>query len=170
MTQLECRTDHDMVPPPVIDSARLLAFAVVPDDTAYAAGICLLVDGVRVGRVPGLAICRNYCKPDEVLLFFCDGQWCTQGCIPVSRVEEAKLQAARDYPELLQHWRDSPYCDEQVASFLRTEYGVDPATEWWRFRCSFCQAECEGMAISKGWATICRACIEEFHALLGELE
>ena len=157
-------------PPPIISSARLLAFVVIPDTQRYTGRICLLVDGKRLERVPCLAICRNYRQPDDILLLFCDEDWNSLGCIGVASVEDGQLQAERDYPGLQSHWVDSPYDDPAIARYLRDELGVDPASEWWAFRCSFCLAECEGMAISQGNATICRRCIDHFHVSIHELD
>src|SRR5688572_969828 len=85
------------VPPPVIDSARVLAFANVPDDVQYTGRTHLNVGGEWIGRVANLAICRNYCKPDDILLLFCDEAWASQGCIPFASIEEARLKAEAGY-------------------------------------------------------------------------
>jgi hypothetical protein len=151
-------------PPPVLDSARLIAFANVPEHVPFTGRIHLNVGGEWLGRVENLAICRNYCKPDDLLLLFCDADWQSQGCIPFTTVEEAKLKAERGYTGVSELWQESPYDDVAVDSFLRDEYGVDPKAEWWSYRCSFCQAEVEGQGITKGWATICASCVETFHA------
>lgn len=152
------------LPPPVLDSARLIAFANVPEHVPFTGRIHLNVDGEWLGRVENLAICSNYCKPDDLLLLFCDGDWHSQGCIPFTSIEEAKLKAEMGYTGISEFWNDSPYDDVAVNSFLRDEYGVDPGAEWWRYRCSFCQADVEAQAITKGWATICVSCIDSFHA------
>lgn len=154
------------LPPPVLDSARLLAFSNVPEHVPFTDKIHLYVDGERLGRVANLAICRNYCVPDEVLLLFCDGDWEPIGCIPFTTVEEAKIRAEKGYTGISALWQEAPYDDAAVDEFLRDEYEVDPRSEWWNLRCSFCKAEVEHGGITRGWATICLACTDEFHALL----
>jgi hypothetical protein len=153
-------------PPPIIDSARVLCYASVGDDIEYTERIHLIVGGERLGRVPALAICRSYNIPDDILLLFCDAEWNSQGCIAFTTVDEAKLKAERGYPGLMARWVESTHDDGAVADFLRNEYDVDPGSEWWRHRCSFCQKDVEGMGISKGWATICAACVDSFHSAL----
>jgi len=150
-------------PPPIIDSARVIEYAHIGQDIPYTGGIHLIVDGERLGAVPNLAICRNYCIPDDILLLFCDGEWSSKGCIAFSKVEEAKIKAERGYPGISSLWSETPHDDNAVADFLRDVYDVDPSSEWWRYRCSFCQKDVEGQGISKGWATICRSCVEAFH-------
>jgi hypothetical protein len=123
-----------------------------------------------LGRVPNLAICRNYYEPSDILLLFGNEEWSSPslGCIPFTSIDEAKLKAERGYPGISGCWKKVTYDDAAVAEFLRSEYDVDPNAEWWCFRCSFCQSEIEqeSQAIVKGWATICSKCIKEFHASL----
>jgi hypothetical protein len=151
------------VPPPIIDSARVLAYAHVEAGVEYTERIHLIVGGERLGRVPCLAICRNYSIPDHILLLFCDSDWNSLGCIAFKSVEEAKIRAERGYAGVTTKWQDSPHNDAATADFLRDVYEVDPSSEWWRHRCSFCQKEVEGQCIAKGWATICVACVDAFH-------
>jgi hypothetical protein len=153
-------------PPPIIDSARVLYYVSVGDDIEYTEKIHLIVGGERLGRVPALAICRSYYIPGDILLLFCDGEWNSLGCIAFTTVDEAKLKAERGYPGLIARWVKSTHDDDAVADFLRNEYDVDPGSEWWRHRCSFCQKDVEAMGISRGWATICVACVDSFHSAL----
>lgn len=150
-------------PPPIIDSAKLLEYAYVEPDVQYTDRICLFVAGGKLGAVPCLAICRNYHQPDDVLLFFCDADWNTEGCIPFKTTEEAKLKAERGYTGITSNWQPSPHDDAAIADFLREVYEVDPSSEWWMRRCSFCQKEVEEKCISIAGATICVACVDKFH-------
>ena len=151
------------IPPPIIDSARVLLYATVTADMEYTKRIHLIVGGERLGRVPNLAICQNYYVPEDVLLLFCDAEWNSQGCIAFTTVEEAKLKAERDYPAIAGQWHATPHDQSAIDDFLRDVYEVDPKSEWWRHRCSFCQKDVEGMAVSKNSATICLACVDSFH-------
>jgi hypothetical protein len=151
------------LPPPIIDSARVLEYATVSADMAYTERIHLIVGGERLGRVPNLAICRNYYVPEDVLLLFCDHDWNSQGCIAFTTVEEAKLKAERGYPAVADRWQVTPHDQAAIDHFLRNVYEVDPRSEWWRHICSFCQKDVEGMAVSKASATICLACVDSFH-------
>lgn len=153
-----------LVPPPIIDSARVLAFANVSEEVEYTGRIHLYVGDERLGRVANLAICRNYCKPDDILLLFCDEAWESRGCICFASIEEAMLKAEAGYTGISAAWKEATYNDAAVAEFLREVYEVDPSSEWWSFRCSFCRENVEGQGFTRGWATICVACVDEFHS------
>ncbi len=62
------------LPPPIIDSARVLEYATVSADMEYTERIHLIVGGERLGRVPNLAIGQNYYGPGDMLLLFCDAE------------------------------------------------------------------------------------------------
>lgn len=123
------------IPPPVIDSTRLLAFAYNDDDVEYTDRIDLHV-GVegkmeRMGEMPCLAICSNYAVPHDILLLFCNSDWESQGVIACTSVDEARLRFERGYRGISQKWQQSPYSDEEVDDYLRDVYEVDPNAEWW---------------------------------------
>jgi len=149
----------DANPPPIIDSARVLIYAHVPEDMKYTGAIHLYVGGERLGAVPSLAICRNYYAPGDIVLLFCDRAWNCLGCAGLKSLEEAMLKAERGYPGISAHWQKSMYDEAAVNEFLREVYEVDPTSEWWLFRCSFCRNEVEGQAITKGWGIICLSCV-----------
>ena len=151
------------LPPPIIDSTRVLLYATVSADMEYTERIHLIVGGERLGRVPNLAICQNYYVPGDVLLLFCDSEWNSLGCIAFTTVEEAKLKAERGYPAIAGQWVSTPHDQCAIDNFLRDVYEVDPKSEWWRHICSFCQKDVEGTTVSKGSATICKACVDSFH-------
>jgi hypothetical protein len=157
-----------LYPPPVIDSARVLAYAHVNEDISFTGTIHLHAFGKWVGRVENLAICRNYYDPQDILLLFCDSEWNSEGCIPFNDMDEAKLKAENGYPGITALWSYSPYNDAAVADFLREEYGVDPNSEWWIHLCSFCKNEVEGQCVTEGTARICFSCIEKYHAAIHE--
>jgi hypothetical protein len=159
------------LPPAVIDQARLLAYACNDDDVVFTDRIELYVgDGTsamkRLGEVPNLAICSNYCIADDILLFLCDERWEPQGVIACSTVDEAKFKAERGYRGLASKWIDSPYGDEDVDHFLRDVYAVDPRTQWWKSICSYCgrdDSETDEIIVGPR-ASICRACAAELNA------
>jgi len=91
------------LPPPIIDSARVLEYAQVGQDIQYTGRIHLIVDGERLGAVPNLAICSNYHIPGDILLLFCDEEWISKGCIAFSTIEEARIKAERGYPGISSH-------------------------------------------------------------------
>lgn len=157
-------------PPPIVDSAKMLYYAVNDDDVRFTDRIHLIVDGERLGEVPCLAICRNYHRPGDVLLLFCDSNWESKGVIAFDSVEAAKAKAELGYQGIGRKWVDTAFSKEEVDRFLREEYEVDPATEWWKVCCSFCgkeNSEVTSMLAGKD-ARICDECIKEFYRLITE--
>jgi hypothetical protein len=161
----------NIMPPPVIDSAKLLFFAHNDDTVQFTDRINLHIgrreDFERLGEMPCLAICSNYNDPTEILLLFCDQDWESKGVISFGSVEEAKLKAERGYKGISGKWQVSPYSEEEVRDYLRDEYEVDPDTEWWKTICSFCgkdQNEVDGMIVGQK-ATVCRECVETSYKL-----
>ena len=79
-------------PPPVLDNARVLEYAIVDSSVRFSGSLQLFHGGKRVGPVPGLAICRD---PDVVglLPFHCDQAgtyWAPRsGTIPAAQVLQA---------------------------------------------------------------------------------
>jgi ClpX C4-type zinc finger len=155
-------------PPPVIDSARTLFFAVVDDDVMYTDRINLIVGGERLGRVECLAICENYCVPNDILLLFCDSEWLSKGVIAGSTVDEVKARAEIGYRGISAKWQKLDASQVDIDRFLREVYEVDPATEWWRMECSFCGKEGERIiGTTRGnKARICDACITVFYEMI----
>lgn len=158
------------IPPPVIDSSRLLAFAINDEEVEFTDRINLFVGGAdsiaRLGEMPGLAICSDYANPEEVLLLFCNDEWEVRGVIPFASVEEAKTKAERGYSGITRKWQDSPYSEEETNRYLREEYEVDPNSRWWEMICSFCGKDFfeEGQGLAGPKAAICRQCVEKFYA------
>ena len=151
-------------PPPIIDSARLLAYAFIDSDVEFTGRICLFVGEERLGKVPRLAITSNYVIPGDILLEFCDEDWRTKGVTAHKSVEEAKALAERGYRGISSRWEPSPYSEAQVSEYIRDSYGLDPTTEWWKTLCSFCGEDTlEVRAIASQHAVICEKCVAAFH-------
>ena len=151
-------------PPPIIDSAKLLAYAFVDSDVEFTGRICLFVGEERLGQVPRLAITLNYVVPGDILLEFCDDEWRSKGVTAHKTIEDAKAQAERGYRGVAAKWLSSPYSEEQVAEFIRDSYGLDPNTEWWKTICSFCGKDTDELrVVASQHAVICENCVAEFH-------
>ena len=156
-------------PPPVLDSARVMKYAVVTESVTFTDRIKLNVVGEWLGKVPCLAVARNVAAPQDVLLFLCGEDWEVKGVIVASSVDEALEKAECGYVGLRSNWQDHPSTDEEVARFLEAEYGVDPSTEWWKLFCSFCGKEySEVSGMFQGIrATICHECVKYMAEELG---
>jgi hypothetical protein len=146
-------------PPPVLDSARVLAYAFV-DDIPFRRAGSLIVNGQLVEHVPRLAICRNLGEDIGPMLFHCDEEWKSVGTTGAKTVDDAKAAAERNYPGVMSRWVDVETSVEDALKYYDEQTGS--------LKCSFCGKrpfEVEGMAEGKGVA-ICKACIEDFHNVL----
>jgi hypothetical protein len=65
---------NNQPPPPVIDSARVLAYALV-DEIEYKKWGALYSGDTLIEKVPRLAICSNLGKDIGPMLFHCDENW-----------------------------------------------------------------------------------------------
>jgi len=159
--------NNEVAPPPVIDSARTICYAVIDDNVVFTDRICLSVDGEKLGEVPCLAICENYYIPGDVLLLFCDSDWNSKGAIAFKSVEEAKSKAEKGYQGISTIWVEANFSKEETDKYLREVYRVDPDTKWWVIRCSFCGEDDVEMLTSED-AQICHKCIKQFYKMITE--
>jgi hypothetical protein len=152
--------DHSS-PPPVLDCARVIEFAVLDESVGYSGRTLLFVDGKELGQVPCLAICEGK-KHEDVLLFHCDRDWTVLGCSAHGSVGEAKDRAEHIYPGLSARWVDAHVSDEEAERYLDEMFRDD--------RCSFCgkRADQVERLIQKDEARICDRCIDEFHGMIHE--
>ena len=124
-------SSHFESPPPVIDAARLICYAQTEQGIDFTGRICLLVDGVRVGRVPRLAICKNLCDPGDFLLLFCTAAWESVGAIGANSLESLLIKAEVGYSGISALWHYPNISEQEVEEFVSREYKVDPRSKWW---------------------------------------
>jgi len=161
-------------PPPVIHSARTLFYAVNDDSVEFTGRINLFVgDNLeKLGEMPLLAICENYCVPGDILLFFCNKDWEPQGTIGLDSVAAAKEKAEVGYKGINKKWVNAESSKEELYKYLRDVYEVDPDTEWWKVECAFCgkdDSEVDRMLGSTNEKTyICNNCIRALYEIINE--
>src|SRR5579864_3075965 len=122
-------TPDSSLPPPVLDCARVIEYAVLNESVGYAGRTLLFVDGKELGQVPCLAICADK-NLRGVLLFHCDREWNVLGCSAYESVSKAKDRAESIYPGLSACWVDAHVTEEQAERYLYELFGDE--------RCSFC--------------------------------
>ena len=122
-------------------------------------------DMEQIGELPGIVVTNPYNEPDDYLIGFCDELWNVKGVVATDSLEEAKRKAETYYSGISSKWQASPYSDNEIRSFLKDEYEVDPDTAWWEVRCSFCGKESSGVSgiFSSDQAKICYGCVTEFY-------
>jgi|SRR5688572_27551223 hypothetical protein len=101
-------------PPPALDNAKVLEYAIVDSSVRYSGRLQLFYGGKKVGPVPGLAICRDP-GVDGLLLFHCDEDWNVLGAQiwnnpdrpVVSSLRDVKERAETYYPGISAKWRST---------------------------------------------------------------
>jgi hypothetical protein len=117
-------------PPPVLDCARVLAYAVVDTSVRYVERKTLFVDGQLLGQVPRLAICQNIGE-NELMVFHCDNDWNVLGVAAGhDSIAKAKNQVERSYHGIDAKWIDNAVTVAEAEAYLREQFGDDG--------CSFC--------------------------------
>jgi hypothetical protein len=146
------------LPPPVLDCARVIEFAVLDESVGYSGRSLLFVDGKELGPVPCLAICK-FKAEEEFLLFHCDRDWTVLGFSVHNSLAEAKRRADGVYPGISSVWVDAHVSEDEAERHLDKLFGGN--------RCSFCgkRADQVDRLIQNGEAKICNHCVEEFSAL-----
>ena len=91
------------MPPPVINSARVLSYALV-DDILYREHGRLYVGDELLEAVPRLAIVVNLGKDIGPILFHCDEQWNGLGTSGARSVADVKNLAEKNYPGVSSRW------------------------------------------------------------------
>ena len=145
-----------VTPPPMLNSARVLEYAILDESVSYSGHSSLFVDGKELGPVPCLAI--GQVKNDtEVLLLHCAGDWTVLGTAGYPSVSDAKKRAEGIYAGVSTRWIEAHVTEEEAARYLNESWGDQ--------RCSFCGKTPEqvGHLISKNNVCICDSCIAEFH-------
>lgn len=143
-------------PPPILDGARLLVYAVIDDSVIYNSRSTLYVDGKLLGAVPRLAIGQPS-DTEQVLLFFCDEKWNSLGMVECTSLADAQKRAESEYHGISKNWVDANASDEEAARYEEEQYLEK--------HCSFCGKspdEAQQM-ITASVACICDDCIREFY-------
>lgn len=148
-------------PPPALDSARVIEYAVLEKSVTYSGHSSLYVDGKELGPVPCLAICQIRSEAG-VLLFHCSSDWTVLGAADYASVAEAKNRAECIYPGVSAHWIETRVTEQEAERYLE---------EVWKDRqCSVCGKRANQIQrlVSKNDVRLCDRCITEFYQMLHE--
>jgi hypothetical protein len=147
-------------PPPVINGARVLEYAVLDEPVTFSGHSGLFVDGKEIEPVPCLAVCQNL-EDREILLLHCDREWRVLGVAAYPSAAEAKRKAERIYPGLSSRWKETGVTEAEALEYA--------AKIWGDLRCSFCGRTPDQVSamIEKQGVRICNLCVAEFQQSLG---
>ena len=152
-------------PPPALDGALVIAFAVADETVKYEERQTLFINGELLGRVPKLAICRNL-DETEFMVFHCNGDWevlaVTGG---YESVAAAKSRAGLSYHGIDTKWVSTGYKKEDATSYLERLFKGDS--------CTFCgknplqlEAMVQAVTVAGDTVRICNHCVDEFYSFL----
>jgi ClpX C4-type zinc finger len=146
------------VPPPVLDGARLLAYAIMDEEVVHSGKSTLYVDAKPLGAVPGLAIAEQ--DAGTILLLFCDEHWDPLGVVECPSLTEAKIRAEREYSGLSAKWVQANVSEQEAARYLERQNTAQ--------LCSFCGKPPEAVQqlFAASTARICDGCVRDFYEAL----
>ncbi len=146
-------------PPLILDSAKVLKYAIVDTPVAFTGRLSLYVDGKLLGEVPKLAICQNY-KASDYLLLFCNKKWKVLGAVGYKSIKETKKNAEKAYKGITKKWMTVAKSND----FKNWPGDLGPI-------CSFCgKTMFEGVERMFGGnnAYICNKCINKLQKIMEE--
>jgi hypothetical protein len=145
-------------PPPVIDSAQVIAYAATDSGVRWTGRQALFVESRRLGAVPRLAICRNlFGELKDYLIFHCDTKWNVLGVAGAPTFRDCKLRAERWYEGVSKHWVRTRVTKRSAERWLRAHHA--------KSLCSVCgrlPAEADGMFSNRS-VNVCFVCVREMH-------
>jgi hypothetical protein len=154
---------HQLEPPPVVGSARVLWWAR-SDDASIS---CrkdpnLLVNGRPLGRVARIVIAEDLLLRENVVLF-CTRSWLMRGCVACSTAAKAKARAERYYAGVEKLWQRRHGTRREAQRYFDD-------VVWRGQRCAFCGRRAYQL---DSWLTrrktiICQKCARECADLCAE--
>lgn len=132
-------------PPPAIDSARVLWYAIKSEEVVYKSRSTLYVGGRLLGEVPCLAVCDNRKICGDFLLLLCNTDWEALGAAGADSVEEAKEWAEREYIGISKQWIKVKYSKREADKYLATVQRENE--EYWAGICTEVQRKLSGRVV-----------------------
>lgn len=142
-------------PPPVIGSARVLAYATVDDTISFTGQQSLDVDGKPLGAVPCIALCEDiHHEQAGFFVAYCDENWEAIGIVPTTDPESALRQVEHYYRGISQRWTHTTVTVQQAREWIAHDSPKEV--------CSFCgRLSFEVARLVHGRdATICNLCLD----------
>ena len=144
-----------MKPPPVLASARVLAYAILDGSVGFSGKSRVFIESRELGRVPRLVIGEGLEAADVVLLY-CDDDWNVLAAAGMRSPAHAKARAERTYPGVARLW-----VDPGVSKADALAYAEEESRD---FKCSFCGRRPDQVRnlLAQGKARICNFCVADF--------
>ena len=146
-------------PPPVLDCAHVIEFAIADETVIFEQRKTLNVGGEWLGRVPCLAICQNFDNA-EFLVFHCNLEWEALGVAAgYVSIEDAKQKMERSYDGLFAKWKVANYSRDDAVTYVDAQFKAQS--------CSFCGRNLRQVKSMAGdeadKVRICNNCVDGFY-------
>ena len=143
-------------PPTILGGLYVLEFAHADGAVCFEQRLTLNVGGEWLGRMPYLALCEDFEKP-EFMVQYCNDEWEPIGIGAGYRtIEDAKTSVERSYHGITPKWIKSNTNKEEAYASYKAELKADS--------CSFCGRIIFEVSFMIGdQPRICNHCIDEFH-------
>ena len=92
-------------PPPELDGARVLKYAVLTDEIRNTGNVWHRVNGLDLPKVYALAICK-YDDNEDYYIFYCDSDWNVMTDLCRETLDAALGSAELEYKGITKHWKD----------------------------------------------------------------
>jgi hypothetical protein len=150
-------------PPPVLDGARVLAYAILDASVQWTGRQKVLMGDKEVGPVPRLALCQNVGGDlRDILIFHCNEQWDVLGCSGGATLDAAKASAERAYRGVTAKWIETNVSEDAAAAWMRKQNYPD-------LSCSFCGRQPNAyrrLVEGPSGGRICNHCIDAYYAAI----
>ncbi len=149
----------DLLPPPLLGTAKLLEYAIVDDSVVFTYRQNLFVDGTKLGPVPCIGLCQDFGN-SRFYIYYCDENWNVLAVTGCGTITDLKRKAEYAYNGILMKWIKSPYTEDQIIEYTNKKWG--------RFRCSFCHKWPWQVRqiFNRFRSRICNECVHEFSQML----
>ncbi len=150
-------------PPPTLDCARVIEYAITDESVTFEQRYTLNVGGEWLGEVANLAICQNF-DETEFMVFHCNRKWEVLGVAAgYGSVQAAKERTERSYHGITAKWKASGYSREEAIEHGESQFKDQ--------RCSFCgRTPLQVQALVGDAVRICNHCIDSFYEAIHDSE
>jgi hypothetical protein len=145
------------LPPLVIESNRVIQYAIVTKDVRYTGKQRLYVGDKLLGRVPRIAICKSLqSNMNDYLILFCSKNWRILGLSGAETLRAAKTEVERHYIGLATKWVTTNTSPAKARQWFAKKYPTEV--------CNFCRKSSYEVSVMfpAPYASICSSCVEVF--------
>jgi hypothetical protein len=147
------------LPPPALDCAHVIEYAIVDPSVRFEQRYTLNVDGEWLDEVPRLAICRNL-DESKFMVFHCDNDWNVLGVAAgYNAIDEAKAKVELCYHGLSAKWTPTGHSIDEARRQVAAQFKGQ--------ECAFCGRppwQCDAMVCNTADTVhICNYCVDEYY-------